>query len=121
MAITDSSLHRLLTGRDALRLVWDTNPVHIGYHIRHYLSSCFWGNSVGDFPNHQGRFDVREDRLTASKPIEIADVLYKYLPPERIDILESMELRFSRPSEFNDTFDSQYLVPRSEGSKAIAA
>ena len=59
--------------------------------------------------------------MTEFKPIGIPEVLYKYLPPERIDILESMELRFSRPSEFNDTFDTQYLVPKSEGSKAIAA
>src|SRR5712692_171646 len=51
----------------------------------------------------------------------VPKVLYKYLPPERIDILESMELRFSRPSEFNDTFDSHYLVPKSQGSKGKAA
>jgi len=39
-------------------------------------------------------------------------ILYKYLPPERIDVLESQELRFSPPSKFNDTFDSHFLVPR---------
>ena len=44
-------------------------------------------------------------------------ILYKYFPPERIDALESMELRFSRPSEFNDTFDTQYLVPREQSRK----
>jgi Protein of unknown function (DUF2971) len=49
------------------------------------------------------------------------EVLYKYLPPERIDILESMELRFSSPSQFNDTFDTQYLVPKSQGFKGKAA
>jgi hypothetical protein len=49
------------------------------------------------------------------------DVLYKYLPPERIDILESMELRFSSPHQFNDTFDTQYLVPKSHGLKGKAA
>lgn len=51
----------------------------------------------------------------------VPEVLYKYLPPERIDILESMELRFSSPSQFNDTFDTQYLVPRSQGLKGKAA
>jgi hypothetical protein len=49
---------------------------------------------------------------------EPPEVLYKYLPPERIDILENMEIRFSRPSEFNDTFDADYLVPISQGAKA---
>ena len=28
-----------------------------------------------------------------------------------------MELRFSRPSEFNDTFDTHYLVPRDQSTK----
>lgn len=63
--------------------------------------------------------------MSALQPIEVperpvSEVLYKYLPPERIDILENMQLRFSRPSEFNDTFDTQYLVPRAQGSKGIA-
>jgi len=48
------------------------------------------------------------------------EILYKYLPPERIDILENMALRFGRPSDFNDTFDTHFLVPTSQGSKAIA-
>ena len=42
-------------------------------------------------------------------------VLYKYLPPERIDILENLELRFSRPFEFYDTFDTHYLEPMTSG------
>ena len=44
-------------------------------------------------------------------------ILYRYFSPERIDVLESMELRFSRPSEFNDTFDTHYLVPRDQSTK----
>jgi hypothetical protein len=32
-----------------------------------------------------------------------------------------MGLRFSPPSEFNDTFDSHYLVPKSQGSKGKVA
>jgi len=47
----------------------------------------------------------------------VPEVLYKYLPPERIDILESMKLRFSPPSDFNDAFDTHYLVPKSQGPK----
>ena len=35
-------------------------------------------------------------------------VLYKYCPPARIDIFENFAVRFSPPSEFNDTFDTEY-------------
>jgi hypothetical protein len=61
-----------------------------------------------------------DNKRSASQSVEdpespVPEVLYKYLPPERIDILESMELRFSSPSQFNDTFDSHYLVPKSQG------
>jgi hypothetical protein len=52
-------------------------------------------------------------------PALIPDVLYKYLVPERIDILENMTVRFSPPTDFNDTFDADYLVPTSQGQKAI--
>jgi len=45
-------------------------------------------------------------------------VLYKYYPPERIDIIESQDLRFSAPREFNDAFDSYHLLPRSSDVKA---
>ncbi len=48
---------------------------------------------------------------------ERPSILYRYFSPERIDVLENMELRFSRPSEFNDTFDTHYLVPRDQSTK----
>jgi len=48
-------------------------------------------------------------------------ILYKYLPPDRIDILENRRLRFSRPTDFNDTFDSDFLIPKSQGIGAKAA
>jgi hypothetical protein len=32
--------------------------------------------------------------------------LYKYYPPERVDIFENWSIRFSDPRQFNDTFDS---------------
>lgn len=54
-------------------------------------------------------------------PAPVPDVLYKYLSPERIDILENMQVRFSAPSDFNDTFDADYLVPISQGQKAKTA
>jgi len=47
--------------------------------------------------------------------------LFKYMPPDRIDLLESLELRFSRPSEFNYAFDTHYLVPKVQGVKGISA
>src|SRR5579862_2843271 len=46
-------------------------------------------------------------------------VLYKYLPPDRIDLLLDMEIRFSRPSDFNDAFDSHYVVTASD-SKTVS-
>jgi len=45
-------------------------------------------------------------------------ILYKYFPPERIDVLENLSLRFTRPTEFNDTFDTHFLVPRPSPSNA---
>ena len=35
----------------------------------------------------------------------MADTLYKYVGPERVDILESCTVRFSPASSFNDAFD----------------
>ena len=46
-------------------------------------------------------------------------ILYKYLPPERIDALENRELRFSKPAEFNDTFDSKYLVLKNQKQELV--
>jgi hypothetical protein len=37
--------------------------------------------------------------------------LYKYLPPERIDVLELLKISFSRPSWFNDPFELNSLEP----------
>lgn len=64
--------------------------------------------------------------MAVSQPVEIPKsavpaTLYKYLPPERIDVLENLEIRFSSPAEFNDTFDSHYRVPKSQGTKGIVA
>jgi Protein of unknown function (DUF2971) len=44
-------------------------------------------------------------------------ILYKYYPPERIDVIENLDVRFSSPSEFNDAFDSYHLLPRSADPK----
>ena len=32
--------------------------------------------------------------------------LYKYFFPERLDILQTLKIRFTQPNEFNDPFDS---------------
>ncbi len=37
-------------------------------------------------------------------------ILYKYLPPTRIDVLEQLALRFTQPLAFNDPFDSHPYV-----------
>lgn len=38
-------------------------------------------------------------------------VLYKYYPPERLDVLEDLEVHFSSPSKFNDAFDTYHMLP----------
>jgi hypothetical protein len=38
-------------------------------------------------------------------------ILYKYCPPERIDVIYSFRIRFSPPSEFNDIFDTRFVPP----------
>jgi hypothetical protein len=37
-------------------------------------------------------------------------ILYKYCPPERLDILWGCAVRFTPPTEFNDTFDTRHPV-----------
>jgi Protein of unknown function (DUF2971) len=51
-------------------------------------------------------------------------ILYKYCPPERIDITSSFQIHFSPPADFNDTFDTWCFPPSSEtrpGSEAARA
>lgn len=48
----------------------------------------------------------------------VPPTLYKYCPPERIDILEGLQLRFSPPSSFNDTFYTYHLLPAASESRA---
>jgi hypothetical protein len=81
--------------------------------------------AIAQNPNRAGQilkaqFEPGIDMKTSPTSQATPRVLYKYLPPERIDILENMELRFSSPANFNDTFDSHYLVPKSMGAKAKA-
>jgi hypothetical protein len=47
--------------------------------------------------------------------------LYKYFPPERIDILEDRALRFTSPTEFNDTFDTHFLLPKDHSNQGVIA
>ena len=65
--------------------------------------------------------EVETDTNASLSIEEPPRTLYKYLPPERIDILQKMELRFSSPFEFNDIFDSHYLSPRRQGREGKAA
>ncbi len=47
--------------------------------------------------------------VSAAQPIP--PVLYKYYPPERLDLFDACTIRFSNPAEFNDVFDSKYEMP----------
>lgn len=53
-----------------------------------------------------------------TKPPVVPATLYKYYPPERIDIFRDPRVRFSRPADFNDTFDSFHLLPSGSGGNA---
>jgi hypothetical protein len=44
--------------------------------------------------------------------------LYKYYPPERLDIFDTWSIRFTHPSHFNDTFDTDYSVHDKRDVKA---
>jgi Protein of unknown function (DUF2971) len=46
-------------------------------------------------------------------------ILYKYFPPERIDVLENRALRFTSPTGFNDTFDTHFLVPKCHSKQGV--
>jgi hypothetical protein len=49
--------------------------------------------------------------MSVDEPVHLPPpVLYKYCPPERIDILCNVAVRFTPPEEFNDTFDTQHIV-----------
>ncbi len=37
-------------------------------------------------------------------------MLYKYLPPERIDVLKNSRIRFSQPSSLNDPYERIKLI-----------
>jgi hypothetical protein len=54
--------------------------------------------------------------IEVSKTVLPPPVLYKYCPPERIDIISDFRIRFSPPTDFNDTFDT-WLSPRTSEMK----
>jgi len=37
-------------------------------------------------------------------------MLYKYFPPERLDVLKNLKLRFSQPKVLNDPFEGSFLI-----------
>jgi hypothetical protein len=45
-------------------------------------------------------------------------ILYKYCPPDRVDIISTFRIRFSPPSDFNDAFDTRFVPqPTSETTR----
>jgi hypothetical protein len=45
--------------------------------------------------------------------------LYRYFPPEHIAVLENLSLRFTTPTEFNDTFNTHFLIPKGQSEQGI--
>ena len=37
-------------------------------------------------------------------------LLYKYLSPERIDVLEKLKIRFTQPGDFNDPYEGKPAI-----------
>src|ERR1039458_5449854 len=48
---------------------------------------------------------------------EPPEVIYKSSPPERLDVIEGLEVYFSSPSKFNDAFDTYHLLPPTSNPK----
>lgn len=46
-------------------------------------------------------------------------MLYKYLPPERIDVLRKRRIRFSQPSSLNDPYERMLLVENDSLNHAL--
>jgi hypothetical protein len=61
---------------------------------------------------------MTEARCDDLPGVLVPRTLYKYCQPERLDILRDLKVRFSPPSEFNDTFDSRHLIPATSGVHA---
>lgn len=53
------------------------------------------------------------------KPLQ--PILYKYCPPERIDIICGYRILFSPPSNFNDTFDTRFIPPVPEMKMTLSS
>jgi hypothetical protein len=53
-----------------------------------------------------------------SEPLFRIPGLYKYLRPERADVLKSLEIRFTQPNALNDPFELrprfESLIPEAE-------
>ncbi len=50
-------------------------------------------------------FTVRADRYNMREQSEAPVILYKYLAPDRIDVLRTRRIRFTQPDDFNDPFE----------------
>jgi hypothetical protein len=43
--------------------------------------------------------------------VPVPPILYKYYPPQRVDVLDNWTVRFTNPANFNDAFDSNWSAP----------
>ena len=50
----------------------------------------------------------------------LPDVLFKYYSPARIQTIEDGAMRFTPPTDFNDTFDSDYLISTTAPKARVA-
>jgi hypothetical protein len=63
----------------------------------------------------QKRQACRLNDVLRLRNIALLPILYKYCPPERVDIISTFRIRFSPPSDFNDAFDTRFIQqPTSE-------
>lgn len=48
-------------------------------------------------------------------------ILYKYLPPGRIDVLQNRRIRFTQPADFNDPFEFRPVIKEISSEDAVSA
>ncbi|MEO6825094.1 MAG: hypothetical protein ABI167_10310 [Nitrosospira sp.] len=50
--------------------------------------------------------------MTAIEPAGYPSRIYKYVPQDRIDVLQNLTVRFTQPSALNDPFEFNSLFDR---------
>ena len=51
---------------------------------------------------------------------DLPKAIFKYVSPDRIDILKNLQIRFTQPSCFNDPFEAQFCIDGFEDEALIA-